>query len=104
MKKIKQIIEFIQDLKYKSWSPLFAWYDLWIGLFWDKKKYWLYVLPLPMVGIIIKFESPAERDKRIYRDYLYKVTGEEDENHVFEQFYNLANGKEKNRSHAGSNS
>lgn len=34
---------------------LFAWYDLWIGLFWDSKKRWLYILPIPMVGIIIKF-------------------------------------------------
>lgn len=34
---------------------LFAWYDLWIGLFWDKNKKWLYILPLPMLGIILKF-------------------------------------------------
>ena len=36
---------------------LFAWYDLWVGFFWDKKKQWLYILPLPMVGIILKFNS-----------------------------------------------
>lgn len=34
---------------------LFAWYDLWVGLFWDKKKKWLYILPVPMLGIILKF-------------------------------------------------
>jgi len=34
---------------------LFAWYDLWIGLYWDKKNKWLYILPLPMIGIILKF-------------------------------------------------
>lgn len=33
---------------------LFAWYDLWIGIFYDKKKNWLYILPLPMLGVIIK--------------------------------------------------
>lgn len=35
---------------------LFAWYDLWIGIFWDNKKKWLYILPIPMFGIIIKFK------------------------------------------------
>lgn len=36
-------------------SLLFAWYDLWVGLFYDKKKQWLYILPIPMFGIILKF-------------------------------------------------
>ncbi len=34
---------------------LFAWYDLWIGIFWDSKKKLLYILPIPMFGIIINF-------------------------------------------------
>lgn len=37
-------------------SFLFAWYDLWIGAFWDSKKKWLYILPLPCLGIILKFK------------------------------------------------
>lgn len=32
---------------------LFAWYDLWVGIFWDSKKKLLYILPIPMIGIII---------------------------------------------------
>jgi hypothetical protein len=36
---------------------IFAWYDLWIGFFWDNKKKWLYFFPLPMVGIILKFSN-----------------------------------------------
>jgi hypothetical protein len=36
-------------------SPICAWYDLWVGFFWDQKKRWLYVLPLPCLGIILKF-------------------------------------------------
>jgi len=36
---------------------IFAWYDLWIGIFYDKKKRWIYVLPIPMFGIIIKLPT-----------------------------------------------
>lgn len=34
---------------------IFAWFDFWVGLYWDKKKKWLYILPIPMFGIIVKF-------------------------------------------------
>ncbi len=30
--------------------------EFWIiGFFWDKKNKWLYILPFPILGIIIKF-------------------------------------------------
>lgn len=38
-------------------SPIFAWYDLWVGLFWDRKKRWLYILPIPCIGVIVKFPN-----------------------------------------------
>ena len=37
-------------LKFKL---MFAWYDFWVGLFWDKKKKVLYIFPLPTLGVKI---------------------------------------------------
>ena len=34
---------------------LFAWYDLWIGAYWDRVNRRLYVLPLPMLGFVVSF-------------------------------------------------
>lgn len=35
--------------------PIFAWYDLWIGVFVDKKKRRAYVLPLPCIGFVVQW-------------------------------------------------
>lgn len=42
-----------------SIKPLFAWYDIWVGIFWDRTKRRLYILPLPCVGVVIQFGGDA---------------------------------------------
>lgn len=38
-------------------KPIFAWYDLWIGAYWDRKARKLYILPIPCFGIVIELTS-----------------------------------------------
>lgn len=40
---------------------LFAWYDLWVGFYYDRHRAHLYFMPIPMFGIIIKFPQ-----RRVY--------------------------------------
>lgn len=35
--------------------PFFAWYDLWIGAYYDRARRCLYVCPVPTVGVVIQF-------------------------------------------------
>lgn len=36
---------------------IFAWYDFWVGIYWDQKNHRLYFLPLPMLGIMLEFRK-----------------------------------------------
>lgn len=35
--------------------PIFAWYDLWIGVFVDRSKRRVYVFPLPCIGLVVSW-------------------------------------------------
>ena len=39
---------------------IFAWYDFWIGFFYDKDRKWLYVFIIPTIGIIFKLKEKDE--------------------------------------------
>lgn len=45
----------------KKVTGLFAWYDLWIGVFWDSQKGKLYVLPIPCLGFVLHYGTELER-------------------------------------------
>lgn len=36
--------------------PVVAWYDMWVGMYWDRAKRRLYILPVPCIGIYIEVE------------------------------------------------
>jgi len=37
---------------------VFAWYDFWVGAYYDRKRRCLYIMPLPMLGFVIDFGVP----------------------------------------------
>lgn len=39
-------------------SIFFAWYDFWIGMFYDRERRMLYICPVPMVVVKIWFHKP----------------------------------------------
>ena len=56
-------------------SMFFAWYDFWIGWFWDSKKRVLYICLIPMV--VVKIEQRTEsivspkRDRNLYEQTTF---------------------------------
>lgn len=40
---------------------VFAWYDLWVGAYWDQNNGRLYLLPFPCCGVVIDFKWPKNK-------------------------------------------
>jgi hypothetical protein len=34
---------------------IFAWYDIWVGVFIDRSKKLIYFFPIPMLGFVFKY-------------------------------------------------
>ncbi len=48
--------------------PMFAWYDFWIGVFYDRAKRKVYVMPLPCFGFVVTLANePGQRNPRARR-------------------------------------
>lgn len=47
-----------------SIKPIFAWYDLWIGVFVDRPKRRIYVFPLPCFGFVVTLNTFEEAPKQ----------------------------------------
>lgn len=44
-------------------KPIFAWYDIWVGAFWDAAKRRLYIFPVPMLGVVIQFATKGPKPR-----------------------------------------
>lgn len=44
----------IELLKWKNITLIFAWYDFWIGGFWNMEKKRLYIFLVPMLGFKVQ--------------------------------------------------
>jgi hypothetical protein len=41
--------------KHVTIRPIFAWYDMWIGIFIDRARRRIYVFPFPCLGVVITY-------------------------------------------------
>jgi hypothetical protein len=59
--------------------PIFAWYDMWVGMYVDREHRRLYLLPVPCAGVVIQLpgrpraidEHVDPRDDLIHSLWLY---------------------------------
>jgi hypothetical protein len=47
-----------------SFKFMFAWYDFWVGLFYDRQKSRLYVFPLPMLGVWLQIDKMIKEESK----------------------------------------
>jgi len=60
----------------KNWFQIiFAWYDMWVGAYYDIGHRTLYILPLPM--LVFRLEIPGKKDESQHRKDREAVIVEE---------------------------
>lgn len=52
---IARLLDQVKYAPHITITPVFAWYDLWIGVYVDRPKRAIYVLPLPCIGVRISW-------------------------------------------------
>jgi hypothetical protein len=50
----------------RRFNLIVAWYDCWVGLFYDRRSRALFVFPVPMIGVRIDLSPSAYLDKLDY--------------------------------------
>lgn len=43
-------------------KPIFAWYDLWVGAFYDRAKRRLYIFPVPCFGFYVERTASSAKE------------------------------------------
>jgi len=51
--------------------PIFAWFDLWIGAYWNRGRRRLYIFPVPCFGFYIQFKQLERQGKWNRVDAFY---------------------------------
>lgn len=51
----------------------FAWFDFWVGVYYDRRNRRVYILPLPMIGLMLEWgrAAPVVRE----RQWLWSSSG-----------------------------
>lgn len=62
MAALARTIDTMLAIRRRRVSFLFAWYDPWIGAYWDRQKRRLYILPLPCIGIVINLAPTTTKE------------------------------------------
>ena len=60
---------------------IFAWYDFWVGLFFDRPKRKVYVFPLPMVGMEVQLPKSRCRNRKSMAPWMYTAQCDLKEGH-----------------------
>jgi len=48
---------------------IFAWYDFWVGFYYDRNKKYLYIFPVPMIGLRVDMREYMESPKHVKNNF-----------------------------------